>query len=436
MTSIKLDWKVFIQLLSQDDVSKVMKYIESTPSLPIQRFGNRLLNYLLDRNAETEATRVWKLLNIDPLKVESEDWGVLSIRYLLLEEKTGIDNALSVFKVLFAKHQTRKRHLLLIIEKLIQTKQYELINKVYFQYWIRGKYTVEGKDLDLFLNITSVAHRTELLQTLTRLPLKASNHDYFDLFRPPVCPDGGQLCLIPFTPTEQQHLLQLVQTVLIDAKSSIKNDQHAKRRRVEDKEEQDVVEVESKINPMYVLDGANILYYGERKITLQGYKRIEAVINTLLRHNSGDKIQLILHARHFKTKKDWKLHDQNEMNLLIKKWRSMIDVYETGYGQNDDWFAIRSALQHNSYIITNDKFRDHIYALAPYNNRFNLDLFAQWTKEYVLNYTVGREKNPTQASIFQIAMWTERIQESEHSFYIPCTFGDGDWWIQVSKTII
>lgn len=393
-------------LLETKDVNSILAYFHTQTPANVKRIATRVLNVLLDLGAYAETESVWVAANIDPLKISTVDWGVLSTRYLIGVHR--VEDAVRVYECLYSLDQTRKRLLLLLMCEFIRTKKYERCVAFYFSYMIT-KYVVESSDLELFLTMPHQYYQP-ILKTLCKLPLIINppvDQHVHPVFAPPKCPDGGELTLIAFTEQESKEMIALVHEVLLQSKTQVLFNSYP---------------------PTFVLDGANILYYGERAITINSYKRIDTVIRELL--HRGATVQLVLHVRHFKRRNDWSASDQQRMQQYINKWRQTIQVYETPQGANDDWFAIASAIQSNSYIITNDKFRDHICSLAPYSKRFNLDLFAQWCKEYVLHYEMTQNNETVQ--IFSASKWTERIQESSSSFYIPMTTGN---WIQIPKIV-
>ncbi len=100
-----------------------------------------------------------------------------------------------------------------------------------------------------------------------------------------------------------------------------------------------------------LIDGGNVLHSRQGIITSESYSDLVSVYN--LSKTKLGKSLLILHKRHLKN------------NPELKKMLDLnnIDYYLTPYHKNDDlfiiWYFLK--LETKPYIITNDKFRDHIF---------------------------------------------------------------------------
>jgi hypothetical protein len=113
-----------------------------------------------------------------------------------------------------------------------------------------------------------------------------------------------------------------------------------------------------KLDYNYIIDAGNILYSDKGKINITGLEKIINKCNNSI---------IIIHKKHLK-------------NNIIKNIINKYHYYETPYTFYDDLFILWFFLKKHSYIITNDKFRDHNY---NYNLKYNYNILLQ----YIINYT-------------------------------------------------
>tara|TARA_B110000037_G_C17108492_1_gene500861 strand:- start:1457 stop:2479 length:1023 start_codon:yes stop_codon:yes gene_type:complete len=114
-----------------------------------------------------------------------------------------------------------------------------------------------------------------------------------------------------------------------------------------------------------IIDGANILYSYNGNICNKSIKKLENLYNECILMNL--KPLIIAHKRHKK---------------ILNKFK--FDIYYTPYNINDDLFIIYGSLLNNLMILTNDKFRDHIYHFKN-NNILSVDLNI-WKSNKIVNY--------------------------------------------------
>ena len=95
----------------------------------------------------------------------------------------------------------------------------------------------------------------------------------------------------------------------------------------------------------YIIDGCNILLYGG-KISIKNINNLYKIIN------GKQNVLVIIHKRHVK----------KYPNIKTKLDELKINYYLTPYLHNDDYFILLAFLNSlNSFIISNDKYRDHIF---------------------------------------------------------------------------
>ena len=120
-----------------------------------------------------------------------------------------------------------------------------------------------------------------------------------------------------------------------------------------------------KLDYEYIIDGGNILYSDKGKININGLIKIIDKCNNSI---------IVIHKKHMK-------------NNIIKNIISKYNYYETPYKFYDDLFILWFFFKKHSYIITNDKFRDHNYNLnLEYNYNILLQYIINYTKKYELIY--------------------------------------------------
>lgn len=111
-----------------------------------------------------------------------------------------------------------------------------------------------------------------------------------------------------------------------------------------------------------ILDGSNILHVTKKEFSF------ERLINTVREvEKLGWKTHIIMkegtYGRATKNSSNLTTNEKNALKQL-KKFRqlNLSTTYE-GVPGIDDILAIRVALEHNAWIVTNDKFRDHLREL-------------------------------------------------------------------------
>jgi hypothetical protein len=127
------------------------------------------------------------------------------------------------------------------------------------------------------------------------------------------------------------------------------------------------------INYDYIVDGGNVLFY-KGKINNKNINNLYNLCNNI---NS----LVLIHQRNLKKHPNIKkeLEEQN------------IKYYLTPYNHNDDLFILLAFLNsYNSFIISNDKYRDHIFC---YNNtNVNYNQFKNILYLHTLGFTFNKIK--------------------------------------------
>lgn len=157
-----------------------------------------------------------------------------------------------------------------------------------------------------------------------------------------------------------------------------------------------------------IIDACNILHGRNGVITNESLTDLENIINQTKIH-IGEPL-VIIHCRHFK---NCKLND-----VFL---RTNTTFYKTPYNFNDDifimWFFVKAYC--NLYIISNDKYRDHIFKFETSTksliklNQFYMCQFANIIKQQTLSY------NLIQMQIQTPLYWSICIQYIDGIVYIP-----------------
>tara|TARA_B110000208_G_C11780462_1_gene433637 strand:- start:39 stop:1286 length:1248 start_codon:yes stop_codon:yes gene_type:complete len=128
------------------------------------------------------------------------------------------------------------------------------------------------------------------------------------------------------------------------------------------------------------IDAGNIIFYQERRVTYNSFLKIDLIYNSLKKKY---RVLVIIHERHFNNLKKSKLTKKQKYKIkeMFKSW----NIYQTPYHLNDDWYFIYgSLLKDKSYIVTNDKLRDHQFKISEKNNINNT--LAKFIDRFVIRY--------------------------------------------------
>lgn len=161
-----------------------------------------------------------------------------------------------------------------------------------------------------------------------------------------------------------------------------------------------------------IIDGGNVIHNIRGQITDNSLSNLIKISN-IVKQNIGNPL-LIIHERHTKT----------IPRLIQTLYDNNITYFLTPYKFNDDLFILWHFLSQLTkvFIITNDKFRDHIDKLL-YNNNvtsdFEYNLLKNIIKQQTINYSI---KNNT---INKLPIFSNCIQVLDHNIYVPHVKGNG-----------
>lgn len=141
-----------------------------------------------------------------------------------------------------------------------------------------------------------------------------------------------------------------------------------------------------------IIDAGNVLHLGHPKPNPSNLQRL---IKTIEKDYKNPLI--VIHKRHLKLP---------GISELCAKYPHL----KTPYGLNDDWYILLAFLLKPSvYIVSLDKFRDHIFEYRPDNP--NQQQFKHILAEHTLTYTLSSISKPPKFS--------HCIQLIDEKIYIP-----------------
>jgi hypothetical protein len=117
----------------------------------------------------------------------------------------------------------------------------------------------------------------------------------------------------------------------------------------------------------YIIDGGSVIHSRNGMITSESLMDLVTILSIV------EKPILVIHKRHLKT-----------IPTLLQTLKQMkVDYYLTPYNVNDDlfilWFFLK--LRAQCYIITNDKYRDHIFSFGKICDEFK-NILSQQTLQF------------------------------------------------------
>jgi hypothetical protein len=128
-----------------------------------------------------------------------------------------------------------------------------------------------------------------------------------------------------------------------------------------------------------ILDAGNIIYFGTNG-TKPNYYNLLSVLSLLDNKNP----LIIIHERHFKKK-------NNTINILKSLYPN--NIFMTPYNNYDDYYIIYSMIYGDIPVISNDKYRDHIFDMFKLhykNNVYNFNRVSNYIKDNIITYSLNK----------------------------------------------
>jgi hypothetical protein len=177
------------------------------------------------------------------------------------------------------------------------------------------------------------------------------------------------------------------------------------------------------------LDAGNILYFADRKINYNSYKRLNSIVNKLLLENKN--ILIVIHERHINYLDKNDIMSNNEKNLVKKyyeEWKKKKIIYFTPNKMNDDWFFLYGGfLVNKSKIVTNDKLKDHIFNISEKTLIENT--LSKWMEISIITYEFKSNSFSLESLKLNYPKnYSERIQKVNNVWHLP--LDDNKWFCQ------
>lgn len=401
MDSKKHDIAALNQILKDgegaDKAEALKQWYTTSSDQAVKQSRNRIVDALL--NLGHSGIRVINELGII---ADSSNVGdsILQIRYYIATNN--LDKALQFFRSL-PKSQTRKRHVQLLLHAYADTGHWntavELFKVIVDSYPQPG---VQAEDILPFLRpidvkgVDAMRDRCKVLDLVLGQPIMMGTliPDTWGIEK--ITEEAGELRKLDFTTDQLEQLTANLNMAFREKGRSLP-----------------ALDLTKHYD--YVIDGANVLFYAERDNTVHGYRRISRMLKALRAtvqvQERVPSILLVLHERHFKSRKPDALKE-------IKFWRSLkhVDICQTPQSLNDDYYSLLNALPRpECLLVTNDKFRDHIYKLSSKDH--NLDLIGAWRQEKVVEYTMQPKGGPV--TLLMPPPFSYRVQKSDKYYYLP-----------------
>lgn len=133
------------------------------------------------------------------------------------------------------------------------------------------------------------------------------------------------------------------------------------------------------INKDIIIDAGNVSFFNTKNNT-PNYNNIIKVIKLVMQRYKNPLI--IIHQRHMKKSNKF-------INILKTTYKD--NIYITPYNTYDDYYIVYSMIKNNIPVITNDKFRDHIYDMFKLvsNNKKVINMITNYIKDNIINYNLN-----------------------------------------------
>ena len=164
------------------------------------------------------------------------------------------------------------------------------------------------------------------------------------------------------------------------------------------------------------IDGNNILFFKDREVNIDSYRRLEIIYNHLQAFNQP---LIFIHQRHRNNIKKMGEKSKEAYGIINR-----LPIYFTPYKMNDDWFFIWAGITvPNSYVVTNDMLRDHIFKISEESIISNT--LSTWIDSYVIRY----ELLDNNYELRYPKEYSTKVQNCDGIWHIPSTTG----WVCLSK---
>jgi hypothetical protein len=416
---------VLLKHQNQNQTQALINWYQTSSDEAVSLSYNRIFNALLDLgSAGVQAiSDIGLLESIQETMISSpnRESSILLLRYYISTDN--LEMATTLFRNLHRTDVklTRKRHAQLLLQAYVGANPpqwsdaCEMFRLMVNSYPTPG---ILGEDVLPFLNPDPAARAvvTQVLDLILGQPIQLGAGSIPDswlvdsvlsVLSVDAEDKSSELSIIDFTPSQVNLLMDN-----LDAAFKQKG---------------------AKVNPDlgtqydYIIDGANVMFFIERKITLHSYKRVSRLLKTLQSYHrrtygTVPKILLVLHRRHLDPPRKFRRPALSEIKFWEQNNRHL-DICCTPKGINDDYYSLLNAFPRpKALLITNDKFRDHIFKLS--GKEYNLDLIRQWRAEKVIEYDM-EPRDDGKVTLHMPISYSFRVQKSPSGdYYIPICLPD------------
>ena len=327
-------------------------FLDATPQALLLA-GAYGLHLLVESGNMALAAEAMKIMDITYENVENPELAIVFVHYLVSKETPDTDTAMSIVERFMNPCRIRKRVVDLILQSLFRTENWVYAVQVVQRYILNGPFKATIEDIQPFIFYCKNPYILNIL-----LPQFVGQTLYLDEGNMNLVP--APLSLQRFNLADEAMLHDLYQRLPMKVGQALP------------------IEVEQQISfnePHYVIDGANVLFSSH-----DGIQKLHNIVDNLqlqlnlnFKHKACTEITIVLHKRHFQKNGQAVSLKQQRFNKGIK-----MNIVETPYGVNDDYYSIFIAMKNNCLLVTNDKFRDHIYHISP---RIQL-----WYKQTIISF--------------------------------------------------
>ena len=314
--------------------------------------------------------------------------------YLAIKDYTSFN---ILFQSLVDSGKIKKRNILLYVNHLMSSSKIEEAF-VIFRELLVGKFPISSSDLE-FICSYQVGHSLLEFYQKSLVKIHQPSLSSYSVVNNCCSNCNKVLRKIDFDETEKKQIADLLQKLI--------------KPKVFKKYSNKLLTKSYQI----VIDGANVLHYGQGKIDGKSYHKLIQLIDYLT-ENVTNEVLLVLHKRHFRNEMVIKYGD------LISEIKSKCEILATPPGHNDDWYIILASLLKNADIVTNDKFRDHEFKLKSSDQSklvLQKSLIANLVDDKTRNYSFSR--NGKFENLQDKKNYSNRIQIIDGIWHVPCTDG-------------
>mmetsp|Transcript_2673 Transcript_2673/g.3035 ORF Transcript_2673/g.3035 Transcript_2673/m.3035 type:complete len:509 (+) Transcript_2673:152-1678(+) len=181
----------------------------------------------------------------------------------------------------------------------------------------------------------------------------------------------------------------------------------------------------------WLVDGANVGMYNQNfqhaSFHFKQVDRLMKYLETIVPEGDGKPL-LVLHSRRVSAGPAVRSPNQQ----IVGDWKKRKVLYTTPHGSNDDWYWLYAAVVggEESFLVTNDELRDHIFQMLP-----DPKLFYRWKERHQVRFTITYTEGVT--CIFPLPF--SRVIQSldDGSWYFPIGEDEGNpesEWLLVRPT--